>query len=75
MKNIPDHDDYHRYQSTKESSDKNNSGPVISGNGKGVIFFIIIVIIAFITAGAGPGLILLLLSIILIIYKIIKSIM
>lgn len=75
MKNIPDHEDYNRYQSTKEDSEKNNIGPVICGNGKEIIFFIIIVIIAFITAGAGPGLILLLLSIGLIIYKIIKSIM
>lgn len=75
MKNIPDHDDYHRYQSTKEGSERNNIGPVICGKGKGILFFIIIVIIAFISAGAGPGLILLLLSIGLIIYKIIKSIM
>lgn len=73
MKNMPDHDDYHRYQCTKDANDENNSGPVISG--KGVIFFIIIIIIAFISSGASPGFILLLLGICLIIYWFIKSIM
>ena len=73
MKNIPDHDDYHRYKSTTKDNDKNSISPVISG--KGVIFFIIIIIIAFISFGASPKLILVLLGVGLIIYWIIKSIM
>lgn len=73
MKNIFDHDDYHRYKSTTDDNDKNSISPVISG--KGIIFFIIVIIIAFISSGASPWLILVLLGIGLIVYKIIKSIM
>lgn len=73
MKNIFDHDDYHRYKSTTDDSDKNSISPVISS--KGIIFFIIVIIITFISSGASLWLILVLLGIGLIVYRIIKSIM
>lgn len=72
MKNIFDHEEYHRYKSTTDDNDKNSISPVISG--KGIIFFLIIILMAFISSGASPGFILLLLSIGLIIYWSIKSI-